>query len=620
MAIQPIPIRPVGGIDRSRNPMQNDLGTFWTLKGFKQSPTEPGRLVQVPYFYAATTLTQGTYYNAGSQTEPAASAVVAITTLVTITNYVARIRATGAQAQCFYQSRTVTSPEAQTGECFVVINSISGLAVTLGSTLDIEIDGAGTFKWQKNGAGYTLGVAITTAGVSIDGGNATVYFTTATGHTLGDDWHWTRTDCVHENGTRNASDPLVHGQHRALTYFVNASGRIMTIATDSSSVPYIISTGYRPIYGRGLATFYDHLIITNFSTSASLSAIAASTNIGTSDLRDLNAFVATDVNEAELITNANESVNQPSDFQMIGCFVYSGQLFVITSAKTYVTDYLGLPTLYSFREYTPFSPKLGVDYATKYNGYSFVAVGDRGTYILGFEQIYLFNGSFVDISPRLRGMGTNGYASIHYIASLNELHVRSRNVVTVLVYQESLDTWYERYCNFGTNTGTTCIQDSGITGPYYGAVSLRMLLEDTAFITTPVADASSGTTFGTPTIITQLLRGVSLLSKKEITGTYIAAIFTEEGSAYSTTTNCVLNLKWFTSDVGIITGSPTSNSNSTMTSTVVDRFLSYPRTDFRSLALQIDLTGLVSGKPPASVAITEIVPVVDKWSTYRPDR
>ena len=55
---------------------------------------------------------------------------------------------------------------------------------------EVEIDAVGTpdtFRWRKNGGGWTTGVAITGAAQTLDEGQ-TIAFGATTGHTLGDSW------------------------------------------------------------------------------------------------------------------------------------------------------------------------------------------------------------------------------------------------------------------------------------------------------------------------------------------------------------------------------------------------------------------------------------------------
>lgn len=55
---------------------------------------------------------------------------------------------------------------------------------------EVVIDAAGTpdtFKWRKNGGGWTTGVAVTGAAQTLDDGQ-TITFAATTGHTVGDQW------------------------------------------------------------------------------------------------------------------------------------------------------------------------------------------------------------------------------------------------------------------------------------------------------------------------------------------------------------------------------------------------------------------------------------------------
>jgi hypothetical protein len=602
----PVPIQFKGGLNRSHTSTQSDSSSLYTLAGFRQSQTTPGELEQVPYFVVASQKSRGTYYNAGSQTEPVTSSVVAqLVDLVsasgtlTLTDYVAW-EAFGTQVQCFYQT-TVPSANTINTQCYIVINSVASLAITLGSTLDVVIDAATTFKWRKNGGGYTAGLACSTTGTSIDGGNATVYFMASSGFTVNDTWTWTRTDRVGEASTSTLATPLNFKYFRSSIFYIANTSRLMFVNKAGATETYIISAGYRPIYGRGLEIFYDHLVVTSYATTSTLAL--TSKVIANSDSLDIQVFFSTDVNEADTFTPPNSSA-----ITLIGPLVYNKTLFIFTNGTIYYTPYLGLPIVFNYDPFIEFAAGTS-DQSSLYTGHKFIATGSsKGVYLIARGLIWLFDGSnFTEISQPLNGLGIVPY-SVHYVGTTFEVWVRDGNN-KIWIYQERLGTWYQRFASFDSIvTSFGSVNNDGSIG-----VGSRYTLGQDAFFQTPVFDGSQGTTFQTPTIITHLLTGGEFSSMKEVSGTYLVAVSTTAGSDYSTTTNCVVKLSWYLADAGVISGSATTDSNATWTNNQTNGMISYPRASFRALALQITLVGLVTNKPPGSVHILGLEPQMTSW-------
>lgn len=623
--MQIVPLQFTGGLDRSHTPQSCPPNSLYQLKGFRQRPSAPGVLEQTPYYYQLQQTTQGSYNNGGGTlTEATASAVVARIpdplgsgTFITLTDYVA-IDGGSAQLQVFNQ---VTVPAANTinTHCFIVINNIAALALTLGNSLDVVIDAATTFKWQKNGAGYTTGLACSTTGTAIDGGNATVYFLTAAGFSVNDTWSWRRTDAIYDVGAaQTKGNPLQYESFGTETYFISNTGRLNKITSDSSSVAYGITGGYRPVYGRHLTVFYGHLVVAGYATT---NATRTSRVIAWSDNIDINCFFPTDVNEADTYSIprvGQTAVLGGTGSTLRGCFVWNNTLFALSSDRIYYTSYLGLPNVFSFavfRDFQAGSYTTGVNYP----GDVCVAVGStKGVYIISAPYIYLFDGANLQcISNQLRGVSVTSPASagqtsgcsplsIHYVPATKELYVRDSFAV-LHVFQEELGTWYTRYASFASAGAlVSCIDVAGGVG----IPSRKLLFQDfeAAGAVAPVFDETSGTVFGTPTITTQVLTGGLVAKVKEVSGGYAQVYFKSGISAtyYSTAANCVLTIKWYVADSGQIIGAAVSNVANVLTSASVDGTISFPRTSFRGLAIQFELTGLTAGKPPALVWLQQL--------------
>lgn len=601
--MQTVPLTFTGGLDRSRTPSQSSLNSLYTLAGFRQSQTNVGELEQVPYLYQSIQRSQGTYWNGtASATEPATSAVTAMVNDIVVsggtaifTDYVAWT-SSGIQMQVFLQFSYPAAVTINT-QCFIVINSVAGLALTLGNTLDIVIDGATTFKYRKNGGAYTTLQACSTTGTSIDSGNVTVYFMASSGFTVADTWQWQRTDRVGDNNSPTLKTPLIYEYFRSGMFYLSNASRMMQMTTDANSVEYIITVGYRPVFGLGFTIFFDHLVVTSYATP--LDTVITSKVVANSDNLDIHVFFSTDVNEADTFTVPNAAL-----VTLVGPLVYNKTLYIFTSGTLYYTSYLGLPTVFDYVPYIEFPA--GTNQTALYSGDKFIATGsEKGVYIVAHGFVYLFNGSqFTRISDPLNDLATV-VRSIHFVGSTLELYVRDGNNI-LYIYQERLGTWYKRFASFDAETvACSCVANDGRIG-----IGSRKVLTTATALNTPVYDGGQGTTFQTPTITTQILKSGGFDHVKETSGLYLVANGSAQSSPYSAGT---LTVKWYIADRGYITGSASTGSASTWTYTATSGAISDPRVAFRGLALQLELTG-TGGLPPRGVSVIELDLALSSWS------
>lgn len=626
--LQVIPIVPTSGLDLSRTPSQSNVGTFYQLRGWKQSETEPGRLVQPFAWLNNTALTQGTYYNGGSLTEPTTAAITlqlfnvvpTLGTAVIIKDYCAQ--GGGSQTKVYHQT-TIPAGTGATKHCMVVINDVTNLGVTLGNTLDIVIDGATTFKYRINGGAYTTLVPITTSGVSILAGFATVYFLTAAGFTVADTWSWTRNDWVTGTTTNvTLAVPLCSTHWRTKTFFLNAAGRVMQVAVDTaSSVPYIISTGYQPIYGRSINTFQDHLIVTGYTTSATTSVADTSLVVGWSDLNDLDCFFGTDVNEADTYTIPAEYRGTVPITQLVTSFVFNAQLYILTDSAVYVTSYLGLPLVFSFQKYGT----LDLGWAATGSGIPpcgspVIAEGSEyGVYILGVYRLYFFNGAgFSDLTSTITGAGSTPFYSIHYLPYRHEIWIRSPTNYT-LCFSEITKTWHQRFANFDFVVS----QFSSIACPTETDVRLgignRKYLSPDNGVNTIAYDSLGGTAFGTPTIITQMITDGQFSKQKETDSVFLRAYYPAFGGNAPTAAQVTLTLKWIPSITGEV-GTVATNALAVWQGNTASRFLSFPRLSFAGLQFQLEYTSSDVTKCPKDLSFYGLEAVINGWNIDETDR
>ena len=255
------------GIDRTNVSFRSDRTSFYDLLNFRHNIDNFGVLEQTPYFFVLKALSQGTYYASGSQTEPSTSAVRLALANITMTDYVMWDGLDGAaQLQVIYQTTYPAATTVYTG-CRLEIGSITGLGLNLGANLDVEMTSATQFRWRKNGGAWTSGLTVSTAGVSIDGGNATLYFLANSGFAGTEAWSWTRTDCSYEDSTLVNIRPAQWSFFRNTLYFTNTQDRIMALKV-STTGNYVCSVGYRPVYGTYLGFFESHMKIGGYSATA----------------------------------------------------------------------------------------------------------------------------------------------------------------------------------------------------------------------------------------------------------------------------------------------------------------------------------------------------------------
>lgn len=630
-----VAIKPLLGIVRTDATRLDPRSSFWDLIGWRPE-ANTGRLEQLHPFIA-TQLVQGTYYDGASATEASASAITGFLPKAIVTDYV--IWGTGAnypeaafssgtQLQCFYQ---VTQPAAVTinTHCLLVINSISGLAITLGNTIDIEIDAATTFRWRKNGGAWTAGVACSTAGTAIDGGNATVYFLIASGHTIGDLWQWRRTDRSTEGGTVAGSRPTPYWAWTNEAFFITRDYRVMNLQPDSAGTYYAISTGYRAVYGTSVTVFENHLFITRYTTSVGTAAVLASTSLACSDLNDLDCFFPTDVNEADFYTIQPGTDTQPILPELVGTFVFNDQIFVVTSRALYSSTYAGLPTPFSFKYFASFD---GETSTLAYNRIVKVAESNI-VFILGRRSLFQFdNNGLTDISERTGfydynlvlsiAIAATQYNWLSYDRERKEVLVGGYYTSWVCVYQLKTGSWYKIYSNF-YNSGLKTMYTADIMG----ASSRRCLRRATDLTGLSAAyyvyDAGT-TTFGVPTIITQGLLGLGAAYTKELVGTqYITATsISVVNTNIQSGSNNQFTFSWYRPTLGVVAYLynnalvyPTleTDASAVWTTASSDGTVSFPRLSFRNIAFVIQQVPVTSGKPTAGGIITELMFRMNNW-------
>ncbi len=494
MAKNTIIVKPSKGLTRTQNLLWNDLGSFFRLTNARLTYTG-GAVEQTPAFSIATSWTAGTYYNGGVVAE-AATSVGRLFIYDNATRYVFGLtaRVDGVQKQVLVQS-TIPAANTLLTNCLLVVNDYAALGITLGSTIDIEIEAGGaTFKWRKNGGGYTTGLACSLTGTSIDGGNATVYFLAATGLNVGDVWSWTRTDFLNTSGGYGLLYNWPYAISGSDIYFVTNNGRVYVYQNGG-----VRSVGYRPVYGSTLIVYERHLYVGSYSETV---ATFKTNVVANSDLNNLDNFFPTDVNEADTYTVFPSSYagNQKSGRGISGLTVRDGILYVYTVTRIYANTYVGLPVVNNYRELFI----VGGSAAT--TTFTQPVVSPFGDYFLANNEIVRFSGGTPEVlSTPIRYISGDAGQIVGilwgaYDAFRQEVYffIDSANLYGFLIYQERTGQWYHRAAQFPVVPRSMANDGSsvGLTA------ALSTIWDGSDGQTLAVFDTTNGTAYQIPTIET----------------------------------------------------------------------------------------------------------------------
>ena len=599
-----------GGMDQSKTPIRSELTSFNYLLNFRQRVRSVGELEQTPYFNSGSLPSAATYWTAagGSATEPNTSAVLLLTQNVSagislaVTQHCVYNRSSGTAMQVFYQSVDTAVESVNTG-CRLVINNVAGLAITLGSALEVDIDGAATFRWRKNGGAYTSLVPITTGGVSIDGGNATVYFLTASGFTIGTTWTWTRADASYEVLADTTTRALPHWHYGRETFFINVGQRVMVATINSASEKYVISVGYRPVYGYELVVYEDHLVVASYADS--YAGVLTSRTVASSDLTDLHAFIPTDVNEADryILPVSSRYAHTNDRPEAIG--ITQGLLFVFTRTEIFFTSYVGLPVPMAFKHYADFAVS-NADFSGSNLPIS-VVPGNNGLFIRANTGLYFFNGTLQKLNgvdEFLRGQSGSRLSMVYDV--MNDECICLTNAYLV-VYQVATNSFYLRSASF--DSANYCLGFTFTDTLNIGGANRKVRAEvgngyATSWGIAPMMDSASGTAFATPTIITQGLFGKSRLTHDWDSVTLIAktTVLSPDTGDYWIGSALKINIKWYNIEDGTL-GTLSTDANAVWDSTVGANVISLPRTYVKGLAIRLEVAGTNATKPPAKVVV-----------------
>jgi len=619
-----------GGLDRSKASHLSAMEDFYELLNFRPSRDEEGVIEQTPYFTLNKQFDQGTYWGIGagaSGPEGATSRVrgsydYAPTKRLVLTDFCAWSGTIGALTQCqiFQQSVSVgTGSSLQTG-CLMKIGVAATAAITLGQFVEVEIDGATTFKWRINGGAWTSLVTILAGGNTLGSTTITVYFLATSGYTIGWWWKWQRVDQFFEvsstisNG--NYTYQLSYCPHNNDIYFTSPNnGQIFRFEIENASGGggHMISAGYRPFSGRYVTDFANHLVVaghsydaTNLGTAAT--ALRVQTAVGWSDRDNFDNFLASDTNEAdikyfshafaEIYTNVNK---------VLGLFVLQNQLYVLLIDSIWRTAYLGLPTVFNFEHFADFNP-IGLD------GSSFNAA--TAHYVKAENQVVLFqkngfhsfNGSsLTNIGLPVGYLNTTTLAiyGATYLSAFKEAYFDLDTYL--LCYTFDLNKWYRRAKNFSNQISSLAPNWSG-QYLVIGDATRKLLVEDVTWTAQPVYDSAVGTAYATPQFDKHLYSNGNFVVVKEMVGhVYLnIRVVSVSSTYYSTATNCWFNLYYLTlppRTASLIYPTSATFLGEAWISNHNDGSITTPRVAFRAITFRGIPEGQVAGKPAGQVIV-----------------
>lgn len=595
---QKVQFTPQEGIVNNGLTLSPPQNSFRFLSGCRLVQAR-GAIEQTPYFYSAYNHTAGTYWNGSASVSESESSDTSAALLVyheAVGYYFSRYTAWAfaipsippTQIQVIRQT-TVPAAATITKHCLLVVNNYTDLGITLGSTLDVEIDAATTFKWRINGGVYTTGVTIASS-VDIDSGSATLYFLTTTGFTVGDVWSWTRTDALHESG--GAGYALLNDWSYAIgndnIYFIDYAGRVMVYQNGG-----IRSVGYRPVFGSHIAIYYDHLVVASYSDT--LPSTKQRTNVvAWSDLNDLDALLPTDVNEADSKTLVPNDLlsNTSTSTGFFGLSEINGTLHCYAANRVWTTEYLGLPTVFSWRGgmRLPYN----AIFRTATSGTARPIRTPEGDYIVTPFGVVLYNGvSFREVSRKVSFLfsptvNVENYTWGFYDSVRREVwfyHDTVSATTTLingagfLVYQESLDSWYFRPASFLNKTRAAFNVHNAI----YISSGFSLHAEATSSASSPVYDSVNGAGFSIPYVDTCDMTFNGISEVKEINGGFIDTSYsTGLSGSYNTT-----NITFYYSTRERLSADVTFTAGGTWTTSSTDGSLSLPRVSGRIFRFRV---------------------------------
>lgn len=378
---------PNGGVDRTREPHVSDPNGFYDLLNLRPMI---GALKQTAPVVSKVTLS-----TLASETNSTVRFVDLVRTNAAVLRYLvlneqtARyITPTSLGTQTLIPSISQTKMPNRTtnfGEVLLYGFNTTDFS-TSGDYIEVEIQTATTFRWNRNGGAWTSGVSVGRA-LSLGANGLKIDFLETTGYTASDLWRWTRTETLpYSSGIPSTKNFTYSSAPYNTDVYLGGIGRNIMRVRDG----FITTVGYSRTYGKYVAVFQNHLVVAHFESALYSSGnvsdpYAAATTpfkVGWSDLNNPDAFYGTDTNEADTYTLPYNTYPESTNYGITGMGRWGQTNWIYTTDGMSSMDYVGLPNVMQILPRYP----VGSLYP---NG---LVVCENGHYFIGRNNIYFFNG------------------------------------------------------------------------------------------------------------------------------------------------------------------------------------------------------------------------------------
>jgi hypothetical protein len=471
---------PNGGIDRTAQPHASSPDGFYDLLNLRP---EVGALRQTsPVVSKVTLSTLASETNSTVRFVDLARTAAATLRYLVLNEQTARyITPTSLATQTLIPAVTQTKvPNNATvfGQALLYGFNTTDFSVS-GDYIEVKIVSTTQFQWNRNGGGWSGSLTVDRS-VPIGANGLLVDFFETTGYTTNDLWRWTRTETLPYSSSIASTKNFTYSSAAYLTdVYLGGIGRNIMRVRDG----LITGVGYKRVYGKHVAIFQNHLVVTHFAegqyhavdgVSDPFAAATTPFVVGWSDLNNPDNFFATDINESDTYSVPYNSYPESVNYGLTGLGLLNNTLWLYTTDGMSSMDYVGLPNVMQILP----RHTVGSLYP---NG---LVVAKSGHYFIGRDNIYFFDGvkpkeigdpvfkQFYDEVLPLDPASDDSESVIGYYDLFRQevswTYWTSAAQCKQLVYSEKFNRWFFRNLPYETANKTRAI------GRVYGS-STRLL-------------------------------------------------------------------------------------------------------------------------------------------------
>lgn len=407
----------------------------------------------------------------------------------------------------------------------------------VGDYIEVEITSTTEFRWNRNGGAWVSGVTIGIE-TAIGANGLKLGFLDTTGFTTSDLWKWERVAAIpYSAGIASTANFAYSIAPYQTDVYVGGVGRNVMRVRDGM----ISSVGYKRVYGKHVAVFQNHLVVSHFAegqyhaTTGVEDPFDAATTpfvVGWSDLNNPDSFFATDLNEADQYKIPYNSYSENTNYGVTGMGILGQSLWLYTASGMTSMDYVGLPNVMWI------SPSHNVG-SIYHNG---LVITKLGHYFIGQENFYFFDG----VQPR--PIGDAVYEQFFSeVKTLDPSDADSESVVGYydqfrrevswlywttagqckqIVYQEKFGRWFFRNMPYETANKARCIGrvfNSTSRSLYGGVQKINFDYDSTELVADILLDDFAGSSYTQPLVVTNDVFYQDLFRVKEAMVLYIDA-------------------------------------------------------------------------------------------------